>query len=455
MGHFKTLKKIMGCEKKDQSVCDGPYPKFNSFDCGDKLKNFGSYNGTASSLLSLDCERWAMPGQPFELEECAHYAARNFAMATALAGDANFRFDVRPLLVATTTAAFNDSDGKGRIISPDLPLKSFLSQYSKVRGTHCANAKETLEKNMMLSAMDRTAYHWPVDFKMFNASAEMDDVIMKKTIEMCQDIADANENLSLTGWQLICLFATIAGKLKAKGQTDISGASVAQFLEGINMASKSELKSLLTETGQRGLGDSLRAYERYQTAGVGGMFVSARLKFGRNCLLDGVTKLLRISSHVGGAKLTESIPPLAFVCEWLYVRMSRGILDYDTSAAYLSKSVLPLAIQAFRLAAYALSTFQFGSVENGNMSVDDEVLSVFKSPLGWDVGTALIPLDKRKEKIMVMQTPAKNMFTLLDAIFTGEHDPILKESEANLSKRPTDKDVFFYPKFRMQELVPP
>ena len=295
--HLKTLKKSMGCDKH-QSVCDGPYPKFNSFDCGDKLKNFGSYNGTASSLLSLDCERWAMPGQPFEVEECAQYAERNYAMATALAGDAKFRFDVRPLLVATTTAVYTEIEGKGRVISPDLPLKRFFYQYSKVRGMVCADADETVAKNKVLSAMDRTAFHWPVDFKKFQASPELDDDLMRKTIEMCQDIEDATENLSLTGWQLLCLFATIAGKLKAKGQTEVTGSAVGDFLKGVNMGSKSELKSLLSETGQRTLDDGLRIHERCNVAGVSALLVSARLKFGRNCLLDGVTKLLNISQQV-------------------------------------------------------------------------------------------------------------------------------------------------------------
>lgn len=319
----------------------------------------------------------------------------------------------------------------------------------------CADADETVAKHKVLSAMDRTAFHWPVDFKKFQASPELDDDLMRKTIEMCQDIEDATENLSLTGWQLLCLFATIAGKLKAKGQTEVTGAAVGDFLKGVNMGSKSELKSLLSETGQRTLDDGLRIHERYNAAGVSALLVSARLKFGRNCLLDGVTKLLKISQQVVGAKLTESIPPLPFICEWLYVRVSRGILDHDTTATHLSKAVLPLALQAFRFAAYAIPTFSFGSGGAENESVDNEVINVFKSPLDWDVGTTLVPLEKRKEKLMVLQTPAKSLFTMLDAIFSGEHDPILKELESNLENKPSDKEVFFYPKFRMQELVRP
>ena len=363
-----------------------------------KFKAKLDYKGVAGNLFDLDVTKWAVRGQSIPRHAAKAYGDK-YVIPAARSQD-YLKMLKHPVGVAVVGGSSPGAVGTWRRISLDLQTFGFMVPFADLLRSQKPWDDPT---KLLIEQFKKACLHCPMDFYYFEASADLESRIFKKSFEMMEEYRKTEEQHAPGGWQVCCLFSAARdlqaqqcrqadGLVAAPSQTAPSqpvpspkkggsGAGgtqddaqhVCKFFAGVEFAQTSEYKNLDKKLSK----DCLLVHERMVAAGVARMLSGSWSKLGPKNSLDGLHKLIQISQRVAASGTQSELPNLMrFVVAYIYVRMLAGTLDTHVGIRPL-RQWLTVPLLIFKLLQYVQTEFKY------TKTVEINYLKRFADPEAW------------------------------------------------------------------------
>ena len=351
--------------------------------------------GSAGVLFWLDLFKWAMPNQGVNPMEIKSFAQEYFNPAPAEGG--GFKWP-RPIGVAVTEVDTPGPRGRMRKISGDVMIYAFCWAWSE------AMVDDTNPKQAeVLASFKAAALHVPMDFYLFELTADVERDIFTKGFQLMEDARKDEERFAPSGWQVCCLFAQARVMQAARG--DSSPQAVEEFLSGVSFAASSEYRIAL---GSKMTELYLGLFDKVTKAGLGPQIEEARLEFGRGSVFDQVSKLILIAQ-----KAPE--PDLDFIIDLLRLRLRQGRCGPNVGRVTLLKTELPICVMVAELVKFITAWFVFPAG-----SPEARLLATVATPSTWARSE-----DAPSNDVITAKGVVKRLVGFVKGLYTGAWDHIL------------------------------
>ena len=355
-----------------------------------KFNNQSDYLGVASNLLNLNLTKWAVKGQSVPRHAAKAYGEK--IVMPAARSQQTSRLLKDAVGVAVISALTPGAAGTWRRISLDLQTFGFIVCFADL----IRKKPFDDETKKLIEQFKKALLHCPMDFYYFEASADLESKIFRKSFEIMEEFRKAEEVHAPGGWQVCCLFfaakelqtqqqavaadpsqrpAPSPSKKGSGGSQADDAQSVCLFFNGFEFAETSEYKKLDKKLSK----DCLLVFERMTGAKLGRLLAGSWANLGQKNSLDGVHKLIQISQRVAAACGSQpgELPTLtSFVVKYAYFRMCAGTLDTHLGIRAL-RPWLSVPLMIFKLVQYVMAEFKY------TKPIEQSHLTKFQDPEVW------------------------------------------------------------------------